>query len=826
MRIAAIVAAASLSLLLFAACGGGDDDATNDASVSVDADPNAPDADPNAPDADPNAPDANPGVADANPSAPDADPNAPDADPSAPDAATGCTGGLTLCNGSCVDVSTDNDYCGNCVTSCTAQGKTCVLGGCAAGVGALVLSEVHAQHPSYFELYNGGSAAIDIKDYLIQWNSDNVGSGSVILPTYSLAPGSFVVLREGTGTDGDGLINLGTDIGWLSAVAVRLLDPSGVGLDFVRTGNSTFDPPTGTTWSGTNAKNPGATVDQSLVRNVYAPDTNTAADWTLTAVSSPGDYCAIPGRCGDACFDFSGDPDNCGACGITCSGSQLCVDADCVSGRSTPWISEYRRFPRPMVELHNPTVSPVVMTGYRLDISGSNNKSFTFPAGFTLQPGAFVAVYMGTGEDDAGSLFVGSSKAFAANAAIALYDDGSTALDFVRFGTSTEPAPSSAPWFGTQIPAVSDASNQAARRDLEKLDTDSAADWKVGEPATPGIACFAGLSQCSGTCKDLQINPASCGDCTTACSANESCVAGICKSSGKVLISELRNSGVEAFELFNGTAAAVDLEGWRIEWTADNVDSYTIGAGVSIPPGGFLLFIEGGGSTTPPNIRMGKTISWTDFVAVTLSDTSAEVDFVRTGTSVTTGTWSGDNAPNPTASLHRRLYETDTDTNADWYEGAITSGRMCAAGESVCGAACMDLDTDPNHCGTCGNTCGPGSMCYQGGCVADGAVRLGKGVASDGTFIGRPEMFVGGRWRTVYNTTSTANRGLMAEVACRQLGFATGVSPSSSRYTGCAECGYRRNVNCAGTEARLADCPYSTQGTAEWGGLRIECRDN
>lgn len=34
-----------------------------------------------------------------------------------------------------------------------------------------------------------------------------------------------------------------------------------------------------------------------------------------------------------------------------------------------------------------------------------------------------------------------------------------------------------------------------------------------------------------------------------------------------------------------------------------------------------------------------------------------------------------------------------------------------------CEADCVDMDVDPNHCGTCGNTCGDGQSCSSGSCV-------------------------------------------------------------------------------------------------------------
>ncbi|QKK02236.1 MAG: hypothetical protein HND55_05945 [Pseudomonadota bacterium] len=50
---------------------------------------------------------------------------------------------------------------------------------------------------------------------------------------------------------------------------------------------------------------------------------------------------------------------------------------------------------------------------------------------------------------------------------------------------------------------------------------------------------------------------------------------------------------------------------------------------------------------------------------------------------------------------------------------ARASGALaCNVGETNCGGGiCADLQTDPNHCGSCGTACGPGMVCVQGACA-------------------------------------------------------------------------------------------------------------
>lgn len=41
----------------------------------------------------------------------------------------------------------------------------------------------------------------------------------------------------------------------------------------------------------------------------------------------------------------------------------------------------------------------------------------------------------------------------------------------------------------------------------------------------------------------------------------------------------------------------------------------------------------------------------------------------------------------------------------------------CASGESVCGGACANLQSDRDNCGVCGHACGDGLVCARGDCI-------------------------------------------------------------------------------------------------------------
>lgn len=44
----------------------------------------------------------------------------------------------------------------------------------------------------------------------------------------------------------------------------------------------------------------------------------------------------------------------------------------------------------------------------------------------------------------------------------------------------------------------------------------------------------------------------------------------------------------------------------------------------------------------------------------------------------------------------------------------------CPSGATACGSSCVDLQTDPSACGTCGVTCQTGASCIAGDCKAHG----------------------------------------------------------------------------------------------------------
>jgi hypothetical protein len=736
----------------------------------------------------------------------------------------GCSAGTTLCNGRCVDVRVDAANCNLCGNACTA-GQTCQLGTCTnASVNSVVFSEINPGN-STIELYNGGSAPVNLLGYTLQYSLGDGGSGSISLPSYTVNPQGFALL--GQGSVDAGFVPMANVPIRSSDFALRLLNASASGVDFIRSGSSTVPAPTGTTWNGLNAPNPTVATSQSLVRNLFLPDSDSAADWTLAPNASPLRICARPSLCGTSCIDVENDRDNCGGCGNVCASSQVCRTGKCVAGGGTLLISEYRLDPVPMVELYNPGPSNVPLGGYRVQVAGTGMWLFTFPTGRVLAPGRFVVIYAGAGIDDNLTTYAGSAPpagAFTDTSAVTLFD-GTTGVDFVRFGTSSALPPSGLSWFGPgpTYPPMSQADLSVHRR-LDSADSDDAFNFFTYTPSTTGFACQAGLSLCGGRCVNLSVNAANCGTCGNSCASPLACVNGACSGVGFVVISRLSNDTPERIELYNGTATSTSLDLHSVEWiTESGTDNFSIPIGTTVASGGYLTLVEGTGTNTSNTIYMNKAIVWSTEIAVSLkSPSNLGIDFVRTGPSVSMPapgtTWSGVNAANPvdqsTTVLERNVMLPDSNTAAEWTIQGQLFGSTCASSAGVCGAGCANLNTSSSNCGACGNVCSGGCTLGQcsksaggGGTLDNGRVRL---TAGNGTNTGRLEVFNAGEWRQVCDDYFDLNNN-GPTVVCRELGWSGMASQTDT--TGPNSLFWLDDVQCAGTEASIFDCPHLTLGS-------------
>src|SRR5581483_5686220 len=71
-------------------------------------------------------------------------------------------------------------------------------------------------------------------------------------------------------------------------------------------------------------------------------------------------------------------------------------------------------------------------------------------------------------------------------------------------------------------------------------------------------------------------------------------------------------------------------------------------------------------------------------------------------------------------------------------KGTSTMNSTCGSDQDLCNGACVNVQTDNQNCGSCGNSCGTGTTCSGGSCVCStGLVSCGNQcVASNATHCG------------------------------------------------------------------------------------------
>ncbi len=129
------------------------------------------------------------------------------------------------------------------------------------------------------ELYNKGNKAADLSSWVLEMNGV---SGRIIYTIPSgviLPPQSYLVLLESSGINTSRRLFIGQDIAWIyfGGGFCALKDDLGNGVDFVRYGNSSEPPPSGTSWSGTNPVISGAF--HNLVRDTLSTDTDQSSNF-------------------------------------------------------------------------------------------------------------------------------------------------------------------------------------------------------------------------------------------------------------------------------------------------------------------------------------------------------------------------------------------------------------------------------------------------------------------------------------------------------------------------------------------------------------------
>ena len=163
--------------------------------------------------------------------------------------------------------------------------------------GPIVINEVTPSGADKVELYNPGTTPVDLTDWQFTPYS---GTGNpyftYTFPTFTLQPGALVVLEEGGSATNNtsSILYMGNGIAWNATApgAAALVDPSGSGVDFVRWGGSSLDPPAGTAWSGTEPG--GIPNNQSLGRDDQSNDTDRGEDWSVQTATFGSQNQVVP----------------------------------------------------------------------------------------------------------------------------------------------------------------------------------------------------------------------------------------------------------------------------------------------------------------------------------------------------------------------------------------------------------------------------------------------------------------------------------------------------------------------------------------------------
>jgi len=146
----------------------------------------------------------------------------------------------------------------------------------------VLVSEVDLGGAGYVELYNSGSGTVDLEGWSL-WVGDGQGHE---LPSFALAPGSFVQAMASSRDGGEATIPLGEGfhLPAMSAGSIALLDRSGWGEDYVRWGLGEVLVPSGTSWSESEPLTfPASTL--VLGRKMVSVDSDSATDWCVQVPS-------------------------------------------------------------------------------------------------------------------------------------------------------------------------------------------------------------------------------------------------------------------------------------------------------------------------------------------------------------------------------------------------------------------------------------------------------------------------------------------------------------------------------------------------------------
>ena len=314
--------------------------------------------------------------------------------------------------------------------------------------------------------------------------------------------------------------------------------------------------------------------------------------------------------------------------------------------------------------------------------------------------------------------------------------------------------------------AVTDAGTPADTSTV----TDNGTVTDAGTPTDAGTltdaamdngGCGAGEARCGIVCVSLATNPSHCGACGRGCASGQSCTGGVCVGAmdasmdtappptddGVVCTGGLVNCGGFCLNVSNdpshcGRCSNVCAAGQTCSGGVCG-GSATGCTGGLVSCGGFCLNV----SNDPNHCGSCTTVCATGQACVGGACVAGPMDAstADTGATMDTGLTcaSGQLAcggfclnvssdPNHCGSCSTVCAAGQSCSGGRCIGGSDGGAVMCASGQTNCGGFCTDLTADPGHCGTCSTACGTGQIC-TGSMCRTGTPDGGTGMVDAGT---------------------------------------------------------------------------------------------
>ncbi|MGD0675921.1 MAG: hypothetical protein ABSC94_10910 [Polyangiaceae bacterium] len=207
------------------------------------------------------------------------------------------------------------------------------------------------------------------------------------------------------------------------------------------------------------------------------------------------------------------------------------------------------------------------------------------------------------------------------------------------------------------------------------------------DQAIVGGSCAPSYTQCGLHCVELDLDPANCGACGAACAPGVACTDGLCASSGDMDGAFADGSGT------SGDASSDEEDGSLADAAVD--DSSIADAPVDSPAADVGTQQDAPAADSALEDATGVDSSIVDSTTTDSATSDASIGDVAEGErSAADGSNEGDGS-------------TDAPS---------IDATSCPVGLSPCSGVCVDLTSDPFHCGECKTVC-PSQICTGSACV-------------------------------------------------------------------------------------------------------------